>query len=62
MRGTVLTYESLGEEGQLAVTIGSNTVLAVTPPDLRLQRGDAVALRLRTAQLHLFNATTQAAI
>jgi multiple sugar transport system ATP-binding protein len=60
--GTVHTYESLGEEGQLAATIGTATVLVVTPPDLRLNRGDPVTLRLRADHIHLFDATTQAAI
>lgn len=62
LRGTVHTYESLGEEGQLAATIGTATVLVVTPPDLRLQRGDPVTLRLRTDHIHLFDAATQAAL
>jgi len=62
LRGTVHTYESLGEEGQLAATIGTATVLVVTPPDLRLRRGDAVTLRLRADHIHLFDAATQAAL
>jgi ABC-type sugar transport system ATPase subunit len=62
IRGTVHTYESLGEEGQLAAMIGSSTVLVVTPPDLRLNRGDPVTLRLRSDHIHLFDAATQAAI
>jgi multiple sugar transport system ATP-binding protein len=62
VRGTVHTYESLGEEGQLAATIGTTTVLVVTPPDLRLKRGDAVTLRPRADHLHLFDAATQAAL
>lgn len=59
---TVVTFESLGEEGQLAATVGTSTVLVVTSPWLRLDRGDAVRLRLRSERLHLFDAATQAAI
>ncbi len=62
LKGSVATYESLGEEGQLAATVGTATVLVVTPPDLRLQRGNAVTLRLRTDHVHLFDAATQAAL
>jgi len=62
MKGAVATYESLGEEGQLAATIGNATVLVVTPPTLRLQRGEAVTLRLRPDHIHLFDASTQAAL
>lgn len=54
--GTVHTYESLGEEGQLAAKIGTTTVLVVTPPDLRLKTrrpGDAAA---RANHVHLFDA------
>lgn len=59
---TVVTFESLGEEGQLAATVGTSTMLVVTSPWLRLDRGDAVRLRLRPERLHLFDAATQAAI
>jgi multiple sugar transport system ATP-binding protein len=62
MKGAVATYESLGEEGQLAATIGDAIVLVVTPPTLRLERGEAVTLRLRPDHIHLFDATTQAAL
>jgi len=62
LSGTVHTYESLGEEGQLAAKIGTTTVLVVTPPDLRLKRGDPVTLRLRADHIHLFDAATQAAL
>lgn len=62
LRGAVHTYESLGEEGQLAARIGASTVLVVTPPTLRLKRGDAVTLRLRQDHIHLFDAATQAAL
>ncbi|MFO7633781.1 MAG: ABC transporter ATP-binding protein [Caldilinea sp.] len=62
MNGKVVTYESLGEEGQLAATIGTSTVLVVTPPTLRLARGEAVTLRLRPDHIHLFDAATQAAL
>ncbi|MCB9114725.1 MAG: ABC transporter ATP-binding protein [Caldilinea sp.] len=59
---TVATFESLGEEGQLAAVVGTQTVLAVTSPLLRLDRSDAVKLRLRPDRIHLFDAATQAAI
>ncbi len=59
---TVSTFESLGEEGQLAATVGGSTVLAVTSPLLRLARKDPVKLRLRPDRIHLFDTATQAAI
>lgn len=62
VQGVVSTYESLGEEGQLAVSIGAAALLVVTPPELSLRRGDIVHLRLRAGQIHLFDAKTQAAL
>lgn len=62
LQGVVSTYESLGEEGQLAVSIGAAALLVVTPPELSLRRGDTVHLRLRASQIHLFDAKTQAAL
>lgn len=62
INATVVTFESLGEEGQLAATVGTSTVLAVTSPLLRLDRKDPVRLRLRPDRIQLFDAATQAAI
>ena len=59
---TVSTFESLGEEGQLAATVGTQTVLAVTSPLLHLERSEAVRLRLRPNRIQIFDAATQAAI
>ena len=62
MAGQVVTYEDLGEEGQLAVTVGATNVLVVTQPRLHLQRGDNVTLRLRPERIHLFDAASQQAL
>lgn len=62
MPATVVTYEDLGEEGQLAAKVGETNVLVVTPPQLGLKRGDKVTLRLRPDRLHLFDAQTQQAL
>ena len=56
--GTVFTYEPLGEEGQLAVRIGDNIVLVVTPPHMRFSENEAVWLQARTDRIHLFDAET----
>jgi multiple sugar transport system ATP-binding protein len=58
----VITYESLGEEGQLAASVGGSTVLVVTPPGLHLASGDPVTLRLRPDRIHLFDGETQNAL
>ncbi len=62
INATVSTFESLGEEGQLAATVGGSTVLAVTSPLLHLARKDPVKLRLRPDRIHLFDTASQAAI
>lgn len=62
LSGRVHTYESLGEEGQLSVDVGKNNLLVVTPPDIRLARGETVTLRLRSDRIHLFDGTTQRAL
>ena len=56
------TYESLGEEGQLAAKVGANEILVVTPPFLDLTGGDTVSLSMRTERVHLFNAATGMAL
>jgi multiple sugar transport system ATP-binding protein len=60
--GRVITYESLGEEGQLAAAVGGATVLVVTPPGLPLTPGEPITLRLRPDRIHLFDAATQNAL
>ena len=55
---TVSTYESLGEEGQLAAKVGKSDVLVVTPPFLDLSGGDPVTLAMHTERVHLFDAAT----
>jgi len=60
--GTIVTYEDLGEEGQLAVNIGSSQVLAVTPAALQLRRGDKATLTMRADHVHLFDGDTQNAL
>ncbi|MFN8444311.1 MAG: TOBE domain-containing protein [Caldilineaceae bacterium] len=52
---TVQTYESLGEEGQLAAQVGKSQVLVVTPPGLALKRGNNITLHMRTDRIHLFD-------
>jgi len=56
--GVVFTYESLGEEGQLAVRIGANIVLVVTPPDKRFSENQNVWLQARSDRIHLFDVDT----
>jgi multiple sugar transport system ATP-binding protein len=56
--GTVFTYEPLGEEGQLAVRIGENMVLVVTPPGVRFSENQNVWLQARTDRIHLFDSET----
>ncbi|MCB9161290.1 MAG: ABC transporter ATP-binding protein [Caldilineaceae bacterium] len=58
----VRTYESLGEEGQLAASVGATEVLAVTEPFLSLERGQDITLHMRTDRVHLFDAATELAI
>lgn len=60
--GNVFTYESLGEEGQLAATVGNSTLLVVTGPGQQLKRGDPVTLQLRPDRLHLFDSASQMAL
>jgi multiple sugar transport system ATP-binding protein len=62
VNAVVVTYEDLGEEGQLAATIGETSVLVVTPPRLFLKRGEAVKLRMRADRVHLFDNATQQAL
>lgn len=58
----VLTYEALGEEGQLAARLGDRDVLVVTPHDVQLSPGEAITLQLKTDRIHLFDAATTQAI
>jgi multiple sugar transport system ATP-binding protein len=60
--GQVYTYESLGEEGQLAAKIGANDVLVVTPPTDDFETNQPVWLQFRPNRLHLFHAQTGAAL
>ncbi len=60
--GDVITYEDLGEEGQLAVRVGGSKVLAVTPPALNLARGSKATLLMRPERLHLFDSESQKAL
>lgn len=62
VRGAVITYEDLGEEGQLAVKVGGAQMLAVTPPALSIQRGDPVTLAMRADRVHLFDGESQIAL
>jgi multiple sugar transport system ATP-binding protein len=60
--GQIITYEDLGEEGQLAVKVGGSQVLAVTPPALQLQRGEQAMLAMRADRVHLFDGESQSAL
>ena len=60
--GTVFTFEALGEEGQLAVTVGQSQLLVVTAPELVFERGENVWLEFRSDRIHLFNAETGLAL
>ncbi|MCC6614965.1 MAG: ABC transporter ATP-binding protein [Anaerolineae bacterium] len=60
--GQVYTYESLGEEGQLAAHVGGSEVLVVTSPDVAFERSQPVWLQLRTHRIHLFHGDTGAAL
>jgi multiple sugar transport system ATP-binding protein len=62
IRGTVITYESLGEEGQLNMRVNGANALAVVPPFQHLRTGDPVALQMRSDRIHLFDATTGVAL
>lgn len=58
IEGSVFTFEELGEEGQLAVNVGTNQVLVVTPPTEVFAPNQKVWLQFRTNRIHLFNADT----
>lgn len=58
----VITFESLGEEGQLAARLGNKDVLVVTPYDVQLAHDDAITLQIKTDHIHLFDAATTQAI
>ena len=60
--GIVSTYESLGEEGQLAVDVGSAQVLVVAPFNEIYEPNQKVWLELRTRYIHLFDANTGVAL
>jgi multiple sugar transport system ATP-binding protein len=56
--GMVVTYESLGEEGQVVANVGESEMLAVTPPSARFVPDERVWLQLNTQYTHLFDAET----
>lgn len=58
----VFTFEALGEEGQLAATVGDQQVLVVTPATDHFERDDKVWLEMQTKRLHLFDAKTGLAL
>ncbi len=62
VQGSVFTYESLGEEGQLASKVGSYDVLVVTPPTDLFETNSAVWLGLKPERIHLFDGNTGVAI
>jgi multiple sugar transport system ATP-binding protein len=62
INGQVYTYESLGEEGQLAARVGPNEVLVVTSPTDTFERNQPVWLEFRPHRLHLFHGETGTAL
>ena len=62
VQGAVYTYESLGEEGQLAAKVGSHDVLVVTPPSDLFNRDQPVWLGLKPDRIHLFHGDTGIAL
>jgi multiple sugar transport system ATP-binding protein len=62
VEGRVYTYESLGEEGQLAAKIGSLDLLVVTPPSDEFDRDQPVWLGLQAERIHLFHGDTGMAL
>jgi multiple sugar transport system ATP-binding protein len=57
LQGIVYTYESLGEEGQVAVKVGNHEVLVVTPAEQSFEPGQPVWLELLTHRIHLFDSS-----
>ena len=62
VEASVFTFEALGEEGQLAATVGEQQVLVVTPATEHFERGNKVWLEMQTKRLHLFDAETGLAL
>lgn len=62
VEGRVFTFEALGEEGQMAATVGNQQVLIVTPATEHFKQGDTVWLEMQTKRLHLFDAKTGLAL
>ena len=60
--GRVYAFESLGEEGQLAVRLGDQVALVVTPPTVSLAEDQPVWLQIDPERIHLFDATTEQAL
>jgi multiple sugar transport system ATP-binding protein len=59
---TVVVREPVGSDLFLAVQLGETLAKVRTAPDRRLDRGDAVFLRLTPDRVHLFDAQTGAAL
>jgi multiple sugar transport system ATP-binding protein len=62
VEASVFTFEALGEEGQLAATVGDQQVLVVTPATDHFEHGSKVWLEMQTRRLHLFDAKTGLAL
>jgi multiple sugar transport system ATP-binding protein len=62
LQGAVYTFESLGEEGQLAANVGQSQMLVVTSPSERFERDEKVWLEMQINRIHLFNADTGLAL
>ena len=57
--GAVSFVESTGAESHVHVEVGGETVRAVSPERLRVERGTPIGLRVDPAKLHLFDAATE---
>jgi multiple sugar transport system ATP-binding protein len=62
LNGTVFAYENLGEEGELTATVGKNTLVAVTPPGMKLVENQSIWLHMKSRVIHLFDAETELAL
>lgn len=60
--GTVFSFQSLGEEGHLAVKVGETIFTVITEPEREEETGATVWLSFEAGDIHLFDANTQQAV
>jgi multiple sugar transport system ATP-binding protein len=56
LRGTVFTYELLGDSGLVSVRAGGDLINVKVEAGRRFRMGDSVGLALDRSKLHLFDA------